>query len=177
MLWTFTILICLVCNNILLSFYSFPDSWHCWSACLEGKMAWVAWEENYSEWARNLHTQLFRHFTSLFVCCPKHNPLFLWWKKHLVLESNIYYHLLYLLLDQFYSRIVVSWMEICLLLFSCLTLVYFRYTTSPHLFNGDAEVAFARVRDKVSSFSLIIVLHEVKLNILQVPLTVHPKHI
>lgn len=25
----------------------------------------------------------------------------------------------------------------------------FRYTTSPHLFSGDAEVAFARVRSKV----------------------------
>lgn len=48
------------------------------------------------------------------------------------------------------------------------TSLFFRYTTSPHLFNGDAEVAFARVRDKVS-FSVIIVLHEVKLLCNKVP--------
>lgn len=29
--------------------------------------------------------------------------------------------------------------------------VCFRYTTSPHLFSGEAEVAFARVRSKVCS--------------------------
>lgn len=123
-------------------------------------MDWDKWKENYAEWGRSIHTQLCKAFTILSVCSSIANRL-LFWKKKIQINKeefccrkqthNLCFKSLHFwakslslcLSSSSCGRFVVS------LFFLTFALFWFRYTTSPHLFSGDAEVAFARVRSKV----------------------------
>lgn len=153
----------LVLHKIIVSSsFCFPlDSWHNWSTCFKRKMDWDKWKKNYVEWRRSLHTQLCKAFTILSVCSAIANRLllFFFWEKNyrliriLLQEAthNICYKKLY-----FWANSLLSYLSssrcgrFVVFLFSLtFALLWCRYTTSPHLFSGDAEVAFARVRSKV----------------------------
>lgn len=105
------------------------------------------WEENYFEWTGDLLPLLWTTVKSVPVCSP-------YIRRNILSCANLH-----------------KWADMSLWKFSffnCLSVTYlaflfspyllgwwwvvgfcFRYTTSPHLFTGDAEVAFARVRSKV----------------------------
>lgn len=114
-------------------------------------MDWHNWEENCFEWTGDLNTLLWTTVKSIYVCLPcqeKHliscksniTELILVTLENLILAVCLWYYYLMLLL---FTSFVLLVMGCCLVGFC------FRYTTSPHLFTGDAEVAFARVRSKV----------------------------
>lgn len=119
---------------MLLSLVSFSiDPWHNWSTCVKRKVDWDKWKENYTERTRNIYTHLCGPFWSILVYFSSFSLAKLYYEYELFLEwkwecSGSGWHL--------FS-------------FSYFIFPLYRYTTSPHLFSGDAEEAFIRVRSKV----------------------------